>query len=163
MADQIISLDTGEMTAMAASVNAANLELESCMARLALVTEHDDWSCAERDAINENIRRLQQNARRTQENMEQFAVIVRLAAEALDSLACELPADARQAAVELGNVCAIPSGNGGAVNTVAAAVAQKAADAVRTEDVMANYTVANLAGDIQLCRFDTFMPRGEEK
>lgn len=163
MADQIISLDIGEMTAMAASVNAANLELESCMARLAQITEHDDWNCAERDVINENIRRVQQNARRTQENMEQFAGIVRLAAEALDSLACELPADAREVAVGIGSFCAIPSGSAGAVNTVAAAVAQQAANAVRTEGVMANYTAANLMGDIQLCRFDTFMPQGEEE
>ena len=154
----IISVDTELMNAMAAAVNSADLELESCGAVLARVVEHDDWNCPERDAINEAIRTLKQRMKTLMEGMEQFAHGVRQIAQQFNAIEQEIPAGFQSLDIMLGRLSAVTAGTA-ASNTVASGVTGSISAAVHPAAKLESYAAGNLNEDIRVCRFSDFMPQ----
>lgn len=153
-----VTVDTDLMGAMAASVAGAQLEMESCVAAMGRVVEHDDWCCQERDMINQAIQELRQQVRRLGEDMEQFAGAIRDSANDFSEMERSIPAIFQELDVMVGRLAAVSPDSGQAAGELAAGVARRAARESAPVGRLESYSAGSLTEDIRVCRFDDFLP-----
>lgn len=77
----IVDIDTEELKQAAAIARRANEAITAAMNLLNRIVVHNDWECAERDAINDNTIRNKNDARYIQQCAEQFYRNVEMSAD----------------------------------------------------------------------------------
>lgn len=89
----MISIDSDVLRGLTTAANATVSEISAGIEKLNLVTEHNDWNCAERDNINEMIKSSKKKINTLSINTQSFLDLIRQSANRFD----EVDSDATKA------------------------------------------------------------------
>lgn len=151
----IISIDTEKMNTMASLAQNVSVEIESCVASLMPVVEHNDWNCKERDVINEGIVSTKKNAVILQETLDSFSSLMKQVASLFDAFEASLPNKYQHIDSLLGSTFAIPCAESTVVTgSTTTEVTSQIAEGMRVSGGLENNSLGNLTKPIQLCNFE---------
>ena len=82
----MISIDSDVLRGLATAANATVSEISAGVEKLNAVTTHDDWNCAERDQINEQITAAKKKINTLSINTQTFLDLIRQSANRFDEV-----------------------------------------------------------------------------
>ena len=153
-----ISIDTSIMQQMANIALRARTAMEDAVKSANTVTEHNDWNCKERDAINESVVNVKKNNNIVNENLSLFSSKINELAEKFNEFDASLKSDFSEFDESVGNMLAIENTNI-ATNTTAATI--NITDITQTNNISLtntpywqNYHLQNLTKPISVVNFE---------
>lgn len=152
----IISIDTGILYTMAYYADKSKTELEKCIQHQTAICLHEDWSCAEKDIINERLSKIKVKQKLLADRMSEYSAGMKKVAVTLENKEKAIPGLFQEVDNAISSALSQSPESQKDTSSALFDITSVLSESITMDNRIQNYEFSNINSDICICEFDSF-------